>query len=372
VARFSRETLWATMCLMTPRRILPLACACLACLVLSCQGPAKGGRAADAGTDGAGQGTGTVDTETYNDDCDEVAFPVSGHPPDVMILLDRSSSLGGGDPRPWDPTSAAVATVAKAMEPQIRFGLTLFPPGQGICTAASKPDVPVGEGTSQQIAAILAKTDPTGRGTPTTVSLDAVASYLAAIDDDSPKAILLATDGAPNCSDSPALDCTTCIHSWENCVSARDCLDVTAIAHAMDIHDFYHIDIYVIGMGGVVGAFDEVMSQIAQYGGTGDFYPAATPDELEGAFRDVAAAAVECTFAVGWEGLAPGASKDKEKVNVFADGELVPYSAVCADKNGWHWLDDDTIELCEDLCRDYKYASVHDITATFGCDTVVE
>ncbi|MDD5308586.1 MAG: VWA domain-containing protein [Deltaproteobacteria bacterium] len=348
------------------------ACALLACLALACEGTSGGRRARDAGPDGAAQDTGTVDTETYNDDCDEVGFPVSGRPPDVMILLDRSASLGVGDPRPWDPTSAAVTAIAEAMDPQIRFGLTLFPPGQGVCAAASGPNVPVGEGTSQHIADILSKTEPTGRGTPTTVSLDAVAAYLAALDDESPKVILLATDGAPNCSDSPALDCETCIHSWSSCESARDCLDVTTIAHAMDIHDFYGIDIYVIGMGGVVADFDDVMSQIAQYGGTGDFYPAATPDALEAAFKDVAAATVECTFSVDWSALAPGTSKDKGKVNVFADGVLAPFSAACANKDGWRWLDDGTVELCGDLCHDYRYAIVHHVTATFGCDTVVE
>jgi hypothetical protein len=114
------------------------------------------------------------------------------------------------------------------------------------------------------------------------------------------------------------------------------------------------------------------MDNIAAAGGTGAYYPAEDATQLQEALAEIAASSLTCTFDVDWESLDESVSDDPSLVNLYADGFLVPYSEDCSNPDGWHWLDEDTIEMCEGLCDDYKTAVISIITATFGCDSVVE
>jgi hypothetical protein len=140
----------------------------------------------------------------------------------------------------------------------------------------------------------------------------------------------------------------------------------------IEYHDNWGIITYVVGVGEVIDVWDDVMNNIAYHGGTEEYYPAEDPDTLIATLQEIAAQTTECTFDVDWSSLAEGTSTDPLLVNVYADGEVIPYSPDCSDPGGWRWLDEDTIELCSGSCHDYRWGIISELGATFGCDTVIE
>jgi hypothetical protein len=339
-------------------------------LLASCSSDSKPGEPADSGTD-----TGTdTDDDGGNNECDEVDFALAGRPPSFVILLDRSYSMALGDQ--WEYIVQALNEITAQMDNQIRFALMMFPNQNGLCMPAPLiPSVPLADHNSAEIEQVLYETTPFGPGTPTATSLLNAYLYLLGEDDGSPMFVMLATDGAPNCSTDPTMDCDTCVSSdpGDNCEDPFFCLDdQMTYAQVVEYHDNWGINTYVVGMGQVIEIWDQVMSNIAEYGGTEDFYPADTPETVSQALQEIAAETTECTFEVDWESLEEGASTDPDLVNVYADGYLVGYSGDCQNEYGWRWLDEDTIELCEGLCHDYRWGVVSAIGATFGCETFVE
>jgi hypothetical protein len=334
---------------------------------------ADGGRdtGENDGTDSASStGTGTGG----NDECEGVDFPVAGRPPSCLIVLDRSYSMQAMNS--WVNVVTAITTVTAQLDWQVRFGLLIFPDGQQMCALTSPlPEVPVGDANAAEIATVLGESAPNGGGTPTARALLFGFQHLLTLDDDSDRFVILATDGAPNCSDDLSLTCDSgCISSVPgDCDLDEICLDDQAVyAHVGEYYQNWNIPTYVVGMGGVVEEWDDVMSTIALHGGTEDYYPALDPGSLADALQEIAAENTGCTFDVDWGSLGPGTSSDPGLVNVEADGEEILFSADCDAPQGWHWLDEDTIELCPGLCHDYRWGVVHVIRATFGCESVVE
>jgi len=325
----------------------------------------------DVATDDTG---GDTDPGDGGDECDEIDFPLAGRPPSLAIVVDRSYSMALGDQ--WEMLVAALTTITAQMDFQIRFALMLFPNQNGLCAPATMvPDVPFADQNAGAIADLLDDTAPMGPGTPTAMSLRN--AYLALLneDPDARKFAVLATDGAPNCSTDPTMNCETCVSSdpAEICEDPFICLDAQmTYAQVTEYHDNWGIDTYVIGLGGVVDLWDQVMSNIAAYGGTESYYPIETPETLGQALQEIAAETTECTFMVDWEALEEGASDNPDLVNLYADGDVVVYSEGCEDEHGWHWIDGSTIELCPGLCHDYRWGEISYIVATFGCETIVE
>jgi hypothetical protein len=327
--------------------------------------------APDASTEDTG---GETDPGDGGDECDELDFPLAGEPPSIALVVDRSYSMALGDQ--WDMLELALTQITAQMDFQIRFALMMFPNENGLCMPAPMvPNVPFADQNAQEIADLLYETNPSGPGTPTAMSLRN--AYLALLNEEpeARKFAVLATDGAPNCSTDPTMSCETCTSSdpSELCEDPFICLDdLMTYAQVTEYHDNWGIDTYVIGLGGVVEFWDQVMSNIAAYGGTGDYYPIENPETLAEALQEIAAETTECTFAVDWDALEEGASDNPDLVNLYADGNVVSYSEDCQDEHGWHWLDESTIELCPGLCHDYRWGEISEITATFGCETYVE
>jgi hypothetical protein len=307
-------------------------------------------------------------------ECDEIDFPLAGRPPSIAIVVDRSYSMAAADQ--WEMLEIALTEITAQMDFQIRFALMLFPNHQGLCQPAPEvPDVPFADHNAQEIADLLYETNPFGPGTPTAMSLRN--AYLALLNEDpeSRKFAVLATDGAPNCSTDPMMSCDTCLSSDpdQTCEDPFICLDdQMTYAQVTEYHDNWGIDTYVIGLGGVVDLWDQVMTNIAVYGGTEDYYPIGSPEALTQALQEIAAETTECTFTVDWEALEENASDNPDLVNLYADGEVLTYSEDCQNEHGWHWLDESTIELCPGLCHAYRWGDISSMSATFGCETYVE
>ena len=108
---------------------IALAAALWWAAIAGCEGvddpESGGGGDTDADADADADADGDTDTGTG---CEEVGFPVAGHPPDILILLDRSNSMASGSPTYWDTVTLAIESITAAMDPQSTQQSTQLPP----------------------------------------------------------------------------------------------------------------------------------------------------------------------------------------------------------------------------------------------------
>jgi hypothetical protein len=160
----------------------------------------------------------------------------------------------------------------------------------------------------------------------------------------------------------------------------------------------YGFETFVIGVGNDVADWDWVMTDIATYGGTENYYPATESEQLENALQEIINELIPCTFEVIWDDVPDESSsgqfvdKGCDKVRVYAIYDLddpsqnveLDYSHDCAILDGWRWLElpdipfeelhtyttdeCETIELCEGACDNLQSGLYESISAGFGCE----
>jgi len=283
---------------------------------------------------------------------------------DVFIVLDRSASMyysiaedcycepsiGGGTPSPlcatpvgctyrWGAVSSALKQTMSTMT-TIDWGLEMYPtPGGGACTVSVLPQVLLGTPNSASaVSSAISRGAPTGN-TPTAAAVTAATAYLTTVADGRKQAILLATDGFPNCRGGDIL--------------STDDLDATLVAIA-GAHALGY-PVYVIGIGPSVGNLDNM----AQAGGTGSYYPATSPQQLGDALDAISKIiATTCTFET------PMPPPDDSKVWVYVDKQLVGESPT----DGWMFgATPSTIILTGSYCDRFLTGLAANVQVIFGC-----
>ncbi len=345
----------------------------------------------DGGADGDADGDADTDADGDADTepeavCDEANFMVEGKMVDLLIVLDRSSSMSQDGL--WIPMGDALTDVTAATEEGVKFGLQVFPYPSGGNSSCDVGDVliDIGPGHAVDIAAVVGggpedvQTQP---GTPTAAALRVAKDYLDTVQDGLDKYVLLATDGAPNCNDQ--LDTATCVCSLTmgggGCTSPW-CLDNEATAAAAaELYASGYL-VFVLGIGDGM-QWSDVLNQIARAGGTDEYIPAEVTDFSE-TLSDIVGGVITCDFDVDWSSLADNADPNPSKVNFYCKqspaepndndpqtGNILLFNDACADGNGgWTWKDDDTVEMCPDTCDLVKKGGCPVLSATFGCETV--
>lgn len=182
-----------------------------------------------------------------------------------------------------------------------------------------------------------------GGGTPTAATLVAVRDALA--DVDGRRAVVLVTDGGPNCNEALSCDATSCIPNiegmcpseYENCCDPElggttgNCLDRAATLEAVAALRDDGALVHVIGVAGSA-PFAATLSQMAILGGAPTaaapfYYEADDVEALTGALGAIAVVNGSCDFEldepppVTW------------RTNVWLDADLIPYDPV----DGWMW-----------------------------------
>ena len=141
--------------------------------------------------------------------------------PVVMLLVDRSTSMNqtfpGSSSSKWVALRQALHGALPAWNDELELGLQLFPSPatSASCAVSTSPELAP---ALQAVDAILARLDALGPGgsTPTALGVEnAGAALLGRRTAGSAKAVILATDGAPDCNES--LDPRTC-----TCVSGTN------------------------------------------------------------------------------------------------------------------------------------------------------
>jgi hypothetical protein len=330
--------------------------------------------------------TDEVDTETESS-CGESNFAVSGTIIDMLIVLDRSNSMGEGAPSLWTSMGDALTSVTSQMEDQINFGLMLFPDtscsgAANTCQPSSAPYVDINSvGAVSQIAtAVGAGGVGTCGGTPIAVTLQNALSYLSTVSDSYQRYVLLATDGAPNCNSLLVGSQCTCVGT--SCTGSSganlNCLDDIRTFSAATALKNAGYRTFVLGVGDS-GDWAPVMQNIATQGG-GQYFNVSDTGTLISTLQNITGSLVECKFDLDWNAIDAGVD-DPSKVNFYCKKNpgdpvgptnLVGFDDNCASGSGWDWVDADTVMFCDQACEALKDGTCTVVTATFGCPTVVE
>jgi len=351
--------------------------ALLACLPLACAQPVVSPGSSDgtgdwdgSTSDGSGRGVGDGVI------CDEMAIRVDQVIPDVLVVLDRSASMSLGGH--WDPVRQALYDITAETGDAIRFGLMVFPSSEepeacvGLsmthrCAPPQEPLLPCALGNGPAIQSALEGLDTCG-ATPAAQTLEAARAFLERPDRRDPAAVLLATDGGPTCNDGLDGSSCHCVSPMGGCsLDPSSCLDAERSYETIDALRSVGIDVHVVGVS--AGDYGDVLDEMAARGGTGAALMADDPAGVRSAFEAVAGAVASCEVEL----QAPDASADPDQVNLYLDGDPVPFDTDGACEQGWQWADGETrrVRFCGESCDHLRQSGGGLVTATFGCPTLI-
>lgn len=338
-----------------------------------------GGSSSNGGTDPTGSSASFVDPgETF---CgDESHTPIQTKPL-VYFVLDSSGSMratyGEGIKSRYVAVGQGARDMVESLKNVIRLGVTLFPGKADVCGAGDEVYPPGAANPEAFVNAI--DVFPEG-GTPISSTLEVVKDRLAG--QTGPTAVVLLTDGAPNCN--PALECepSSCtIHIEDACAAAsccslsnccagfgENCVDHLAMLDAVAALKEAGILVYVVGIPGTE-AYETVLDLAATNGGTAQetgptkYYRVSELDEISEVFKTIVAGLIECRVSLTTAPPVP------EKTNVYFDDAVVPFDP----ENGWSWETDEHLGVIFSgaACSDVKGGHVAKIQVLSGCPTVV-
>lgn len=315
---------------------------------------------ADTDADADADGDGAV--------CEEQPFFVTREGGRLMILQDVSYSMSLKVPETapttkWEEARAALQGVlGNPAFASVEFGFDTFP-DWGACQVDilqedTKPQAAGQISSWLDTFAIAYEAD--------TPLYCALANYLDSdfaplfSKPDKPRYLLVVSDGQPTCD----IDCENTPTPPSNYPLPADLLALSKNLAASGIKTF------VIGFHYSSKDDPEFLDQIAAGGGTGtDVILAEDQAALQKALEQVAGKVVSCLFSVNPE----SANADPNKVNFYFDKEVVPLDDNCASGTGWQWTDDHhtIIEFCAESCAELRAGNVDEVSARWGCKTIV-
>lgn len=266
--------------------------------------------------------------------------------PVVMLVVDRSSSMNQSFPgtgaTKWNALRSALHQALPPWNETLELGLQLFPStGANTCSVAAAPEL---SPAFQGVDAVLARLDGTGPGgsTPTALGVESAGAALTSLRTaGSAKALVLATDGAPDCNANLNPRACTCV-GGTTCTATR-CLDDTRTLERISTLAASGIPTWVIGLRSSSDAvFVDVLNRMAEAGGrpmqgTQHFFAASSQPELEGALAEIRRQVGTCHY------LTTSVPDVGGSIELNLEGDFVKYDASQFD--GWSWVDADNGEL---------------------------
>jgi von Willebrand factor type A domain len=251
----------------------------------------------DAGTDDAGN-------------CGTMEFALQRIPPNVMLVIDRSGSMGqsiggGSATTKWTDLKNAVSGLVSSYDSMMQLGAAIFS-SDGDC-AATNIDVPLASMAGSTVMSKLNAQGPIGN-TPTAAALDTVIAKGMLSDKTRGNYVVLATDGQPNCTDTD--------------VTKR----ITALYNATP-----SVKTYVIGIGDGTASNPTLLNAWADAGhtartGTTHYYQTSSPTELKAAFDAIVGGLVSCDFKMMQSAPDPSLIRVTENGTVLSPSPTNGYS----------------------------------------------
>jgi hypothetical protein len=325
--------------------------------------------------------TGEPDDSDGEDSCEQAQYSFTFEPdtPNVMLVLDKSRSMSNVwdhdlDPNTpeisrWHSLHNVVTFLTAELGDEVNFGAQLFPSAdawldeptnQMSCNVTAQPEVPVGPSTGAAIVAAMPAADDFGisGGTPAAAGLDSAITHLNAVDPNTQRAVVLVTDGAPNCNDQEAPGDTLFVYDS----------DVPSIIN--NSFTAQQIPVYVVGINildymetkPAVNPSDAINDMAIAGGvpapGPTPYYNAFNEQELADALSQVLGD-IECTVTLQQEPDYP------ENVSVEVGGMFYPQVGDCASETGWVYTSPNgpynAIQLCGVACDDIQGGNVVDV-----------
>ena len=264
--------------------------------------------------------------------------------PTLMLTIDRSGSMGDpiggpGSVSKWQALTNALGQALPSVDGSMQIGALLFPTSASrtaaSCIVSGGPNLAPATGHVGQLLGIMRSNTP-GGATPTADALKAAAAdVLQARAGSNARAIVLATDGAPNCNASLDPNTCRCASVIQVCRTSQNCLDDTRTVDEIKSYAASGLPTYVIGIqaNGDV-AFTDVLNAMAlaggrPSGGAQQFYAAASEADITAALVAIRDQVGACTY------LTTSVPDDRGTITVTVDGVVIPYDPTGV--QGWTW-----------------------------------
>ncbi len=332
--------------------LIPLAITLAGC------GTAINGNHTDSDS-GASVDSGAADASfDANTICDEQDFAIDVVPTKLLLALDMSGSMAIQNN--YAPARTAITNAITNLSGLFHFGFNSYPAypytSANQCSISSTALFDTIPGNEAGIIAWLAAHEAiSGAGDPLVIQMDAIlntpgyATNFTSIASGGQPYLVIISDGDDCCGPSGDYGCQ---NVWTTELVAR-----TQQLLAQGIKTI------VIGYS---GADDATMTAIAAAGGSpfSTFLPAADQTALQTALETIGSTVASCTFAVDVPDTA-----NRDDVNLYVDGLLLPYEPGCSTDIGWDWTDAEhtAIRLCATPCEGLRTETIGSINATFGC-----
>ncbi len=299
----------------------------------------------DAGSPDAGRDAGPPDAGPPDSGpCIPRPVPLVPAVPTVMFVLDRSGSMledldgradAGGVSR-WTVLQTTLNSVLPPLDRQIAMGGLMYPVRSESCSAPSVVDLSPALGNANRLLSLFTLSMPLG-GTPTSEAVAVAAEHLRTLRTaTAARAIILATDGAPNCNENlmnATCVCTSVPQFEPNCDAPTHCLDDNRTVGTLRSLFAQRLPTYVIGLGSQLNLFASTLDAMAVAGGVPRmgvgprYYSVSNQMELTDAFSRITSQLTRCTFLLNGLGA-------NDTFVLQVDGVDVPEGP-----SGWEWLD---------------------------------
>jgi hypothetical protein len=241
--------------------------------------------------------------------CGAKAFNLERAPAQMLIVLDRSGSMAEVVPpvvgTKWVNVTTALNETMTATNDSVLWGLKLFPQPTG-CIVPDGVDVPIAPMNAGPVAGAILTAAPNG-STPTALAVTKAVEYLKSLGTTTPKYIVLATDGLPNCK----------ANGGGGAMDPDGAIMAVQAAAAEGFHTF------VVGIATAMTAADGTLSMMAVAGmepraGDPKYYPVTSRADLVAALGLITGQVTNCVFPL--DQLPPAPSD----VTVRINGMVVP------------------------------------------------
>jgi hypothetical protein len=335
--------------------------------ILSGAGGKAGGGSAILGFAGAGPATGAAG---YPDSGCGAVIPAVRLPARILIVLDTSASMneapdasctsGCGSGSKWSAVVAGIDAVVGADDPSVNWGLEFI--GRAGTCEVGLIEVGTAPRTGSAVIAALAVRAPAAEldvpgYTPTRASVNVATSYLIGLSTMGASAILLMTDGAPDCGLGASDP-----RGWDGAGAVQAITD----AHNAGIPTF------VAGIGAIEPVTQDVLSRMAVAGGFALRDPQAYRVALDATdvvnmMNQVVADVGTCMFAIPPPATSDGTTS-REDISVLADGSTVPLDP----NDGWTYGDSThtTLTLHGLSCDAIRSGAARQVSIVFRCSGI--
>jgi len=304
--------------------------------------------------------------------CQNGVFRLQRANPALLLVIDRSRSMlepmaSSGVSR-WGVLRSALRNTLPAADGSLEIGALLFP-ARGTndmsCVVTSSPDLAPALNHVEPLLALLGSTSP-GGATPTADAISSAARALNAVRAaKSARALLLATDGAPDCNSKLDPRSCTCLDGARSCTAIR-CLDSERSVANIESAAKLGLPTYVIGLQDEESNANSVVLDAmadaggrAQVGATHHYYAATSESELSQALVKVRDQVGACTF------LTSSVPNAKGSIVVSIDGIELPFDGT--GQTGWNWIERENGELlfAPEACT--AALNAQSVQATLAC-----